>query len=358
MDRPLVRYVSTGDGVSIAYWSLGQGPPLVQLPALPHSHIRMEWEIPEWRRGYELAAAERTMIRYDGRGTGLSQRDVDDFSLEAMIADLDAVLSDLHAEEVALFGVSNTCPVAIAYTARYPERVSDLILWCPVVDASVHRSNPMLQAARQVMETDWEMFSETVAHSLLGWSEPDAARRYAELIRAGITQKTALALVPALHTFNVWDEVPLVRCRTLVLHRPEMSLLPPGTAERVAATIPDAQLALFDGNSSAPYIGDWRAIVRTIARFLGMTLAATAGTTGRRTLRLLSMRNGSLTPRERQVVELVVRGLTNRRIADELFLAEKTVENHVGRILAKLDLPSRTRLAAYAVEQGLTSKTA
>src|SRR3990172_7783639 len=100
MDGPLVRYVSTADGVSIAYWKLGQGPPLVQLPALPHSHIRMEWETPEWRRGYELAAAERTMVRYDGRGTGRSQRDVEHFSLETMIADLDAVLNYLHPDKV------------------------------------------------------------------------------------------------------------------------------------------------------------------------------------------------------------------------------------------------------------------
>src|SRR3990172_2523521 len=113
MDGPLVCYATTADGVSIAYWTLGQGPPLVQLPALPHSHIQKEWEFPEWRRGYELAATERTMVRYDGRGTGLSQRDVEDFSLDAMIADLDAVVSELDAERGALLGVTNTCPVAI-----------------------------------------------------------------------------------------------------------------------------------------------------------------------------------------------------------------------------------------------------
>jgi DNA-binding CsgD family transcriptional regulator len=137
-----------------------------------------------------------------------------------------------------------------------------------------------------------------------------------------------------------------------------MPLLPPGTVEGVVANIPNAQLALFDGSSSAPYLGDWRAIVRTISGFLGMTPTAILGKTGRRALRLLSMKNESLTARESEVVDLVVRGLTNRQIADELFLASKTVENHVGRILVKLDLRSRTQLAAYAVEHGLTSKSA
>ncbi|MBI2913790.1 MAG: alpha/beta fold hydrolase [Chloroflexi bacterium] len=358
MDGPLVRYVSTADGVSIAYWTLGQGPPLLQLPPLPHSHILKEWEIPAQRRMFEMAAAERTFVRYDGRGTGLSQRDVEDFSLESMLLDLDAVVDELDAESVALEGVYNTGAVAIAYAARYPERVSRLILWCPVVDGSIPRDNPQLHALRGLLETNWELFTQTVAHALIGWSEPDTSRQFAEVVRAGITQSTLLALVSAIHGWNVWEELPRVRCPALVLHRPDNPLVPEGTIERVAAAIPHAQLALFEGNSPTPYVGDWRAIARAIGGFLGLTLAARAGATGRRALRLLSMKNEALTPREREIVDLVVRGLTNRQIADELYLSEKTVGNHVGRILVKLDLPSRTRLAAYAVEHGLTGKSA
>jgi DNA-binding CsgD family transcriptional regulator len=232
------------------------------------------------------------------------------------------------------------------------------MLWCPVVDGSVHRANPRLRAARQVMETDWEMFSETVAHSLVGWSESDTARRFARLVRAGITQDTIRVMVPALHRLNVCDELPKLRCPTLVMHRPDLPLLPPGTAERVAAMIPNARLALFEGSSSVPFVGDWRAISRAVADFLGLSVTTTATKSGRRALRLLSMKDESLTPRERQVVELVVRGLTNRQIAQELFLAEKTVGNHVGRILVKLDLRSRTQLAAYAVERRLVGRPA
>jgi pimeloyl-ACP methyl ester carboxylesterase/DNA-binding CsgD family transcriptional regulator len=358
MDEPLIRYATTTDGIKIAYWAIGQGPVTVQLPGLPHSHIRMEWEIPEWRRGYELGATVHTMVRYDGRGTGLSEREVFDFSLDVLLADLDAVVDALGVEQVTLNGITNTCPVAIAYAVRHPERVANLILWCPVVDGAVQRNNRMLQAARRVMETDWEMFSETVAHSLVGWSESDSARRFAELIRAGISQQTALAMVPALHKLNVTDLLPQISCPTLILHRPNAPLLPPGAAEQVAASIPNAQLALFDGTSSAPFIGDWRAIIRTIGGFLDLKFPTHGGSGGRRALRLLSMKNESLTPREREVVDLVVRGLTNRQIAEELYLSQKTVGNHISRILTKLDLASRTQLAAYAVEHGLTVKTA
>jgi DNA-binding CsgD family transcriptional regulator len=232
------------------------------------------------------------------------------------------------------------------------------MLWCPVVDASVHRDNPMLEAARRVAAINWEMFSETVAHSLLGWSEPEAARRFAWLVREGISQETLLAMVPYLHALNATDDLPRVRCPTLVMHRPDSGLLPPGTAEHVAATIPAAQLALFEGMASTPNVGDWRATTRAISRFLGVTLQAPPRNAGRRAVRLLTMKDDALTPRERQVVDLVVLGLTNREIADRLFLAEKTVGNHIGRILVKLDLRSRTHLAAYAVEHGLTSESA
>lgn len=355
---PLIRYTTASDGVRLAYWTLGEGTPFVMLPSLPHSHIWLEWEQSEWRRGYELAASRGKVVRYDGRGTGLSQRDVTDFSLEAMLRDLEAIMDELGEEPAVIEGVVNTVPVAVAYTVQHPERVSHLILWIPVVDTSVHRNNSMLQAARQVMETDWDMFCETVAHGLLGWDQHEAARKFAQLVRAGITQETARILVPQMHTYNVWDLLPEVRCPTLVLHRPELPMLPPGTAERVAALIPGAQLALFEGTSSAPFVGDWRAIIQAIGAFLGFGLRTPARNSGGRALRLLSMRTEALSAREQQVVELVAEGLTNREIAAELVLAPKTVENHIGRILTKLDLRSRAQLAAYAVERRIGRDTA
>lgn len=355
-EGPLVQYTATADGFSIAYWTLGEGPPIVQLPAIPYSHIALEWEQPRLRRTYDLLAAQLRLVRYDGRGLGLSQRDVMSFSLETMLADLDAVVNALDAPQVTLLGVINSGAVAIAYAARHPERVSQLVLWCPVVDGSVHVNNPRLQAVRQVLETDWELYTRTVAHSLLGWTESDAALQFAEYIRAGITQDTARQLVPEILKLNVWDDLPRVRCPTLILHRPTLPLFPTGVMERVAGGIPNAQLALMDGDSAVPWLGDWRALPRIVYRFLGLTPFSAAGRT--RALKLLSMRQQSLTSREREIVDFVVRGLTNRQIAEELFLSEKTVENHIGRILVKTDLPSRTRLAAYAIENGLVSKSA
>ncbi|GAB4323743.1 MAG: hypothetical protein Kow0010_05250 [Dehalococcoidia bacterium] len=358
MDAPAIRYTETADGINIAYFTLGEGPPVVLLPPLPHSHIRAEWEILPLRRTWEIAASSMTVIRYDGRGTGLSSRDVSEFSLETMLLDLDAVVYVAADDQVALYGPGNGAMVAVAYAARHPERVSHLVLWGPMVDGSLTAANPHLQALRRLAQDDWEMFALTVAHNLLGWTEGDVARQYAEVILAGNSQESLLPLVTAIHQIDVWDDLPRIQCPTLVQHRPDSGMLPPGVVERVVASIPDARLALFEGTSTAPYMEDWRAVMRTIQSFLGVSQTTGSGVASRRALRLLSMKNESLTEREREIVALVARGLTNRQIAQELYLSEKTVENHMGRILTKLDLSSRTQLAAYAIEHGLANKLA
>ncbi len=356
MDEPLVRYTRTADGVGIAYWRLGEGRPLVLLPSLPHSHIRAEWAMPAQRRMFELAAAATRVVRYDGRGMGLSERDVENFSLETMLLDLDAVVGAVGEGPVAIGGAANAGAVAIAYTARFPERVSHLLLWCPVADGAVPAGNQQLKALRKLVESDWEMFVQTAAHTMVGWSDPETASQFADVIRAGITPATLQAMLPAIHGMNVWEDLERVRCPTLVMYRPGAGFVLDGGVERIVSRIPGAQLALFDGEASMPYLGNWRAVLRTMITFLGVAPSEKAGAGTGRSLRLLSMRQESLTAREQEIVELVVRGLTNREIAQELYLAEKTVENHIGRMLVKLDLPSRTRLAVYAVEQGLTAE--
>ncbi len=127
--EPRIQYAKTTDGVSIAYCAHGKGTPLVQIWN-PLAHIRQQWEVPEFRAFYERLAGKRMLVQYDNRGTGLSQRDVSDFSLEALTRDTAAVVDRLELERFALWGNITMGPAAIAYAARHPERVSQLILWC------------------------------------------------------------------------------------------------------------------------------------------------------------------------------------------------------------------------------------
>src|SRR5205809_5080422 len=128
MNDPDVRYRATSDGVDIAYWVVGEGPPLIHLPGIPYTHIGHEWRIPEFRRWFELLADRRAMVRYDSRGLGLSQREVSTCSLEAFVLDLDAVIGAVSAAKVALYARVHATPIALAYAARHPERVSHVVL--------------------------------------------------------------------------------------------------------------------------------------------------------------------------------------------------------------------------------------
>src|SRR3990172_9719137 len=111
--EPRIQYAKTKDGVSIAFWTLGEGMPLVYMPAGIFSHIQLEWQHPSIRRWYEALANGRRLVRYDGRGTGLSQRDVASFSLDSFLADLEAVADRLGLERFALLGYGDSGPVAI-----------------------------------------------------------------------------------------------------------------------------------------------------------------------------------------------------------------------------------------------------
>ena len=96
--EPQIQYVTTSDGVKIAYFAIGSGRPQINVN-IPSSHLQLEWQSPEWRSLYERTAQRRTLVRYDARGLGLSDRDVTDFSVDAMIRDLEAVAGRLGVGE-------------------------------------------------------------------------------------------------------------------------------------------------------------------------------------------------------------------------------------------------------------------
>src|SRR3990172_8364139 len=162
--EPRIQYARPAEGVSIAFGTLGEGEPLVQMPSIASSHIQLEWQWPEYRLWYERLAEKRMVARYAPRGCGLSQRDVTDYSLEAHVLDLEAVVERLGPVSFALLGVVNTGPAAIAYAARHPQRVSHLVLWCAFSRGSEYVRSSALEAVRALLGKDFEVLTETVAH--------------------------------------------------------------------------------------------------------------------------------------------------------------------------------------------------
>jgi len=274
--EPRIQYAKTADGVSIAFWTLGEGIPVVQMPNPPFSHIQLQWQNPDQRRWYERLAEKRKLVCYDGRGTGLSDREVIDFSLDAQMLDLEAAVDRLGLERFALFASTNLGPAAIAYAAQHPERVSHLVLWCSWVSASDWSHSPQLRALGGLLNRDWETYTETYAHIGAGWSAGAEAQEAAVLMRESVTQRAGQAWAEAVRRFDVTDLLPQVRSPTLVLHRRQFPVLHVEVARRLASGIPDARLALLEGASTAPWVGDMDAASSAVDEFLGEEMKAAA----------------------------------------------------------------------------------
>ena len=244
--EPRIQYAQTKDGVSIAFSSVGKGMPLVRLPALPFSHFQADLQHPVTRRWNERLAAKRNIVRYDGRGTGLSERGTVDFSLDAQMLDLEAVVDHLGLQRFVLFAVLLMGPVAIAYAARHPEQVSHLLLFNSFARASDLLGEQQAQGLLALMDKDWELFRETAMHVLFGWSAGEQAHQYAELMRDSVTQETAEALVGAAADFDATALLAQVKAPTLVLHRRQLALPEIGVARGLASHIQNASLVVVE----------------------------------------------------------------------------------------------------------------
>ena len=269
---PRIEYATTDDGVSIAYATIGEGIPLVNPPpALPWSNVQEEWQIPEWRHYYEHLNETFRIIRYDNRGAGLSTRDVDRIDLDTHILDLEAVVDRLGLDRFVLFGLYYNAQIAITYAVQHPERVSHLILWCPVPygEDGVH-DNPTQEALDRLRDLDYNLFTETLAHTVFGWDSGEAAHRMAQYMQGSMSYETFRSCWEGAEHNDVRSLLPRVQAPTLVVHRRDFALLDVEVSKRVAATIPNARLAVLPGESLSPYMGDLRATLDLFTDFMGV----------------------------------------------------------------------------------------
>jgi class 3 adenylate cyclase len=268
--EPRIQYAKTSDGVSIAFATMGDGlPPLVQMPTIPMSHLEVEWQNPAYRRWYEGLARARQIVRYDGRGMGLSDRDPLDFSVEAHVLDLEAVADRLALERFALLGTLHAGPVAVEYAARNPNRVSHLLLWCTYARGSDYSGLPEVQTLRQLIGVNWETYTEATADVILGRPRGDEGRWFAAYMRDSVGPDVARAILGATNEVDVSALLPEVKMPTLVLHRRQFRLGGIILARELASKIPDARLVVLEGASVAPYMDDTERAVTAIDEFLG-----------------------------------------------------------------------------------------
>jgi len=272
--EPQIRYVTSADGTRIAVSTLGQGRPLVLLPSGWLDMIEGYWQVPEAHANLERLAERRRVVQFDGRGIGLSARDVTDFSLEARVCDLAAVIEGLDVPAVDLFSQAHGGPVAISYAVKNPQTVGRLLLGDAVANGRDVIYPPRARALRPLIDVDWELWVQTQVLVMFGWTE--IGRRVAEASVSSMTSEVFVASQRAARREDVSDLLPDLSCPTLVMQLRDERVVSLETSRRVAATIPNARLALYDQQHQWVLAGE--AGVRIIEDFLdeGAAIAAAA----------------------------------------------------------------------------------
>ena len=252
-----VRFCIAPDGVRIAYAVHGRGPPLVRT-ATWLTHLEFDWGSPVWRHWLAGLAEHHLVLRYDERGCGLSDRDVEDFSLDARVADLEAVVDAAGIERLVLLGMSQGGPVAVEYAARHPERVSHLILYATYARGRLRRDpSPSAREQAELMisliRMGWAQDQPAFRRLFTTLFIPDATSEqmewYDELQRATTDAETAVRIRTARNHDEVTGAAARVRSPALVLHPRHDALVPFSEGRLLATLIPRAQLVPLESRN-------------------------------------------------------------------------------------------------------------
>lgn len=266
--EPRIQYAKTADGVRIAFSTRGKGRPIITLPVPGFASLHG----PFWATLVCRQLARRLeVVEYDGRGTGLSDRSVNDFSLDAWALDLRAVLDALGCGEVALFAASSSAPPAIAEAVKDPGLVSHLILWCPYGRGADFLRMPHAKALNELAAKDWNLYTDTVIQATTGFSGGAAAHRAASLMQESVAQDTYLAILEASMGFDAFPLLDELRCPTLVFQRRRTTFPTLDVATDLASRIPGARLVILEGESLVPWPEDVDLVLSTIDEFLAET---------------------------------------------------------------------------------------
>lgn len=276
--RQEINFCAAADGARIAYAVVGNGPPLVKA-ANWLSHLEYDWESPIWKHFYAALADDRTLVRYDARGNGLSDWDVQDFSFDTFVCDLEFVVNASGVERFALLGISQGCAVSIAYAVRHPERVSHLILYGGYARGHSKQGSLELKQQMEALETlmrqGWGQDNAAFRQIFTTAFMPEATREqmlsFNELQRRTTSPHNAAAIFRSFVAFDVDALLHLVRVPTLVLHCREDMAQPIEEGRRLAAGIPGARFVALEGRNHLMLEDEpaWARFLYEVRAFLG-----------------------------------------------------------------------------------------
>jgi pimeloyl-ACP methyl ester carboxylesterase/DNA-binding CsgD family transcriptional regulator len=351
--HPDIRFCTAADGTKIAVGTYGGGPPVVRAGTWL-THVEYDATSPLSAHWCEELAKRHRYVAYDGRGCGLSDRQLGDLSLDVFVADLEAVVDGLGLERFSLLGMSMGAPVAVAYATKHPERVSRLVLQGGFYRSYLSSRNPdprvreeadvLLKSARLGWGTGSLALRQVFVAKFMGESTEAQRQAFDERQRVTSTAEVAEKYLRAMFALDVKDLAPRVSCPTIAFHSRGDQLIFFDQGRKLAALIPGARFVPLESKNHLPFREEpaWQTLVAALRPFLDEDAGARSPSPAK-----------DLTSRQLDVLRGVARGLTDKEIASELSLSPRTVEMHVARALAALDSANRAEAVRKAVALGL-----
>ncbi len=276
-----IQFCTTDDKVQLAYGVAGVGSPLVEVGTWIN-HLEADWDSPVWRSRLLALASKNQMVRYDCRGCGLSDRQVPGFSFELAVSDLETVVDAAGLERFSLFGSSQGAGVAIAYAARHPKRVKNMVLYGAFARGRLAR-NPSeqdrkeAQAMRQLIEIGWgrpnPAFRQIFTSMLIPDSTPEQYQWFTELQRTSTSPENAANLIAAYETMNIADLLCQVQCPTLVIHSRGDPRVPLDEGRYIAGRIHGAHFITLESKNHILLEQEpaWQQFLDELQAFVGST---------------------------------------------------------------------------------------
>jgi DNA-binding SARP family transcriptional activator/pimeloyl-ACP methyl ester carboxylesterase len=277
--RQTVQICTAQDGVRIAYAQVGAGPPLVKA-ANWLNHLEFDFASPVWRHWIEALSRDHQFLRYDERGTGLSDWDAFDISFDAFVRDLETVVDAAGLDRFPLLGVSQGCAISIAYAVRHPERVSRLILYGGYAKGWLHQDDPAELARRNALSTlvleGWgqenPVFRQIFTSLFIPEADAEQTQWFNDLQRITTSPQNAHQLVKRFGEIDVRHLLKDVRAPTLVLHARGDARVKFTEGQELASGIPDARFVPLESRNHV-LLGNepaWPVFLDEVRHFLGV----------------------------------------------------------------------------------------
>jgi DNA-binding CsgD family transcriptional regulator/pimeloyl-ACP methyl ester carboxylesterase len=305
--------------------------------------IEAAFEHPTSRLFFDRLGRTSTVVAVDRRGFGSSEREASDLSLDAQVADVEAAVNAIGADEVHLYGFLDGIAPCVALATGRPGRVRSLMLWDAFIDGPSMGPVSSTRALIRLMRDNWTLATRAMGDIAFPGGPVENQRWFARQFRESISAEMAARYLEFALSLDLRPQLSGLQVPTLVIQRRGDRTIPFDAARALAAAIPGARFLALDGDVSYSLFGD--------LSYLTDVEAFLAANRGR--AQALEPTTSALSPREVEVLRLLAQGKTNKDIADALVISLNTVSHHVTNILNKAGLSNRTEAAAYAHRHGL-----